>query len=183
MSHRFALGSSLVVLVVLAGCSKSKDKDKPEGGGAPAPAEPAASPSSGEPAGAPAAGPTRAAMECGEFIKRANDAAKSANLKMVIEAGSWAGTAAPLQELPAGATLCGGYKMDTIATVIIKSPLFGNDLKAAYEPIMKKAGCTFGKDASTDSMTHHSWDCAKASPVTVLTEREAQFYALGSMIP
>ena len=171
--------SSLALLVAIAGCSKSKDK--PEGGGAPA--DPAAAPASGDVAQAPAAGPTRAAMDCGEYIKTANDAARSANLKMVIEPGTWAGTAASLQELPAGATLCGGYKMDTIATVIIKSPLFGNDLKAAYEPIMKKAGCTFKKDASTGSMTDHAWDCGKAGPVTILTEREAQMYAISSTAP
>jgi hypothetical protein len=173
--------SSLALLVAIGGCSKSKDK--PEGGGAPAPADPAAAPSSGEAAKAPAAGPTRAAMECGEYIKTANDAASSANLKTVIEAGTWAGTAASLQELPAGATLCGGYKMDTIATVLIKSPLFGNDLKAAYEPIMKKAGCTFKKDATTGGMTDHTWDCGKAGPVTILTERETQMYALSSTAP
>ncbi len=181
MSHRLAVVSSLVALSVVAGCSKSKDK--PEGGGAPAAADPAAAPANGEAAKAPAAGPTRTAMECGEFIKRANDAAKSANLKMVIEAGSWAGTAAPFQELPAGATLCGGYKMDTISTVLIKSPLFGSDLKAAYEPIMKKAGCTFRKDATAGNMTDHSWTCAKGGVVTILTERETEMYALSSMPP
>lgn len=181
MIRRFAVVWSLFVLTVVAGCSKSKDK--PEGGGAPAPADPAAAPPSGEAAKAPAAGPTRTAMECGEFIKMANDAARSASLKTVIEAGSWAGTAAPLQELPAGATLCGGYKMDTISTVIIKSPLFGSDLRAAYEPIMKKAGCTFGKDATAGNMTDHSWKCAKGGSVTILTEREAEMYALSSTAP
>jgi hypothetical protein len=179
MIHRLAIVSSLFILTVVAGCSKSKDK--PEGGGTPAPADPAAATANSEPAKAPAAGPTRTAMECGEYIKRANDAARSANLKMVIEAGSWAGTAAPLQELPAGASLCGGYKMDTISTVIIKSPLFGSDLKAAYEPIMTKAGCTFEKDATAGNMTNLSWSCQKGGAVTILTERDTEMYALSSM--
>ena len=184
MRHR--LGQALwflAVLGVLGGCSKSSDK--PEGGGAPAAADRATAPAGGEAAKAPAAGPARTSMDCAAYIAKSNDAMKSAKLTMVIEAGSWAGTPAPLQELPAGASLCGGYRMETIATIVIQSPLFGSELKAAYDPIMKKAGCTFGKDTSTGSATHLSWDCPKdkGGPVNMLTVPDVQFYTMASMTP
>jgi hypothetical protein len=191
MTLRSVVSSVLIVVAVACSSSGSGDGSGKE-------SAPSGAGGSGSASAAPAAsGPARSDMDCKEYMKKAGDMSKSMDIQMAYEDGSWGPVPAPLQVLPAGVSLCGaGYFVDkksgemekssgNIASIILKSSLFGKDLKAAYEPIMTKAGCTFDRDTSGATNTHLSWNCPKEAcgAVTMLTDVAYNFASFACGIP
>jgi hypothetical protein len=187
---------SSVLIVVAVACSSSGSGD---GSGKESPPSPSSGGAGAATAAPPAAsGPARSDMDCKTYLQKAGEMSKSMDIQMAFDDGSWGPTPAPLQVLPAGVTLCGaGYFVDkksgepekgsgNIASIILKSSLFGKDLKAAYEPVMTKAGCTFDRDTSGATSTQLSWNCPKEAcggVVTMLTDVAYNFASFACGIP
>ena len=85
-------------------------------------------------AGAPPARPKRSCAELRADVERSS---KAVGMPMVLKAGDWGKTPAPLRALPPKASLCGSSEMNAM----IASPLTGKDLESYYTPILVKMGC------------------------------------------
>lgn len=116
-------------------------------------------------------------------------AESSQNLKipMWTEPGSWAGLSSDLQRLPAGAELCGATHLgkptdkETFTSVFFRSPLYGDDLKKFWAPVLTAAGCTLVDDDSDQNQTKFTWRCPseKGGTVTVLSALQYELYSIG----
>lgn len=103
-------------------------------------------------AGAVGAAPTRKKVTCAEFRAEVERSTKAVGMPMVLKAGEWGKTPAPLRVLPPNASFCGGN--DTGAA--IASPLTGKDLIDYYTPILQKMGCKAPKCEIEAKKTHCS---------------------------
>lgn len=131
--------------------------------------------------------PKRGHADCAGFLKRMADSAKAVKIAAWTEPGSWGGLSSDLQRVPAGVELCGathlGEPKDKASPTSIwfRSPLYGDDLRKFWAPILTAAGCAFQEDDSDNSKTQFVWRCPheKGGVVTILTDLRDEFYSIG----
>lgn len=182
--------SLLVAVAQVAGivaCNDSKSADGKNGGESNvAAASPASSaPGSG---GSGKVGKTRTPVDCAKHLSESERISVSVGYPMKAEPGSWGGVASVLRALPPSATLCGaqyfvskktGSVSKDAGSVIISSALNGDELRAFYQPVFTKAGCTFAE--KTAGAYDFSWNCPKGlgNALTIVVDRDFGVFAIG----
>jgi hypothetical protein len=186
------LAHSMMFWVIggLLACSRSGGSDSAAAstGGARGSPTPAAS--------ANTAVPTRSALSCADYFKRAEEISKRVGIPVIAEAGSWGGLPGDMQKVPANAEFCGvTYLTDgkgkpskgsgQFSTVFFRSQLYGNELRSFWEPILTGVGCTFKEDDTSATQTKLVWRCpaAKGSVFTILTDPGSELFSVGFLAP
>ena len=127
-------------------------------------------------AAAVAAAPTRKKVTCAEFRAEVESSTKAVGMPMVLKAGEWGKTPAPLRVLPPKASFCGGNDM----TAAIASSLTGKDLIDYYTPILQKMGCKT-PDCQIETKKTHCSCMVGGGLVRIGTEELSEAYDITSM--
>jgi hypothetical protein len=139
--------------------------------------------------------PTRRDIDCPSYRTETVKEGESVGFPVSVDT-TWGGIPEAWRALPADAELCGAvYFQDSdgkpqngkgaIVSAMIRSPLWGNALKAYYDPILVAAGCSFDTDRSEDGQTRLSWKCAKDAGylAQAITDTTYNVYLLSAILP
>jgi len=139
--------------------------------------------------------PTRRDIDCPGYRTETVKEGQSDGFPVSVDT-TWGGIPEAWRALPPGAELCGAaYFLDNdgkpqngknaLVSAMIRSPLWGNALKAYYDPILVAAGCTFSDDRSEDGQTRLSWKCATDAGylAQTITDTSYNVYLLSGILP
>jgi len=119
---------------------------------------------------------TRKKVTCAEFRAEVESSTKAVGMPMVLKAGEWGKTPAPLRVLPPNASFCGGND----STVAIASPLTGKGLVDYYTPILQKMGCK-APECQIEAKKTHCSCMAGGGLITIGTEELSEAYDIAFM--
>jgi hypothetical protein len=139
--------------------------------------------------------PTRSDIDCASYLADTVKEGASIGFPVSVDM-TWGGLPEAWRALPAGAELCGAvYFLDSegkpsnasgaLVSAMIRSPLWGDALKAHYDPILEAAGCTFSDDRTEDGQTRLSWTCPEDEGflAQVTTDTSYNVYLLAGVLP